>query len=62
MKAENENKVVNFMKSSDQFQSACSNVPMPYGKKEIGIAPTKRQASKWLMKKGIAYKIHKGLV
>lgn len=63
MKVENENKVVNFMKSmSDVFQRACLEVPLPWGKKDVGIVPTHRQASKWLRKTGIAYKIHKGLV
>ena len=48
------------------FVKACKAVPPPYGKKQIydddaniiggGIVPTKRQASKWLMKKGAAYK------
>jgi hypothetical protein len=48
MRVENESKVVNFLKSSDpKFLEACSAAK---------VESSKRQASKWLMKKGIAYK------
>ncbi len=48
MLAINENKVVNFLESNDpKFIEACFTA---------AVKPTKRQASKWLMKKGIAYK------
>jgi len=47
MKTEDANKVTNFLKSQDpKFIKACG---------DSGIEPTKRQASKWLMKKGKAY-------
>ena len=44
------------------FRKACLAVPPPWGKKEEGIPATKRQASKWLMGKGIAYKVYRGRV
>lgn len=65
MRTENENKAVNFLKSkNDHFIKACSNAEFfgKSGKKEKGIPATRRQASRWLMGKGIAYKTHKGLV
>jgi len=65
MRTENENKAANFLKSKNEyFINACSNAEFfgKSGKKEKGIPETKRQASKWLMGKGIAYKTHKGLV
>ena len=37
------------------FVTACAAVQLP-GKKAKGIPPTKRQASKWLHRKGLAYK------
>jgi len=53
MRAKDENKVVNFMKSEDPiFREAC----FAAGFDKI----TKRQASKWLMKKGKAYKHFSG--
>jgi len=55
-----DNKIVNFLKDGNSvFEKACNEIPKPYGKP--GIPPTKRQASRWLMKKGIAYKFHKGI-
>lgn len=43
-----ENKINNFIKTNDpKFNEAC---------KKVGLPPTKRQASKWLMQKGKAYK------
>jgi len=44
------------------FIRACKAVPPPWGKPggtvvEKGITPTRRQASKWLNKKGIAYRV-----
>lgn len=48
MRTENEAKVVNFLKAKDaQFLQACERVRIP---------PTRRQASKWLNKRGLAYK------
>ena len=48
MRDKDENKVARFLKSEDLvFRAACF---------EADIQPTKRQASKWLMKKGKAYK------
>jgi len=48
MKKEKENIVVNFFKSENStFINAC---------KAVALTPTRRQASKWLMKKGKAYK------
>lgn len=45
---DNEGKVVKFLKSkSVEFLAACSKVK---------VEPCKRQASKWLMKKGKAWK------
>jgi len=45
------------------FRKACSAVPPPWASlKEGGIPPTRRQASKWLMRKGIAYKVYRGRV
>jgi len=61
-------KCVNFLKSNNpDFVNCCRTVPLPWGKKNkegilIGIPTTRRQASKWLRKKGIAYKTFKGLV
>ena len=49
MKAADENKVRDFLKSEDpKFLMACV---------KAGIPPTRRQASKWLSKRGLAYKI-----
>lgn len=57
MRASNENKVQTFLKSKDpRFLNACRAVDRPYGKPGEGIPPTRRQASKWLMRKGIAYR------
>ena len=48
MRQENENKVVDFLKSKNaEFELSCL---------VAGIKPSRRQASKWLNKKGIAYK------
>ena len=48
MKTEEENKVTKFMQAPSQaFIDACDKAK---------IKPTKRQASKWLMKKGAAWK------
>ena len=48
MKVVDDNKVVNFFKSEDpKFLAACE---------KAGIPPTRRQASKWLAKRGRAYK------
>ena len=44
------------------FREACLAVPPPWGKKDKGIPSTKRQASKWLRGKGIAYKVYRGRV
>ena len=61
MRAINENKVKKFLKDGNAiFLKACADVPKPYGKP--GIPATKRQASRWLMKKGIAYKTLKGII
>lgn len=61
MKMEQEGIVTKFFTSQDvKFLQACANVPPPYGKKNEGIKPTHRQASKWLRGKGIAYKTMKG--
>jgi hypothetical protein len=50
MRAANENKVVNFLKSSDpKFLNSCAAAK---------VDPSHRQASKWLMKKGKAYKFN----
>jgi hypothetical protein len=55
--------VVNFLKSGNtEFEKACLKVQPPWGKVGEGIPPTRRQASKWLRKKGIAYKTVKGIV
>jgi hypothetical protein len=51
MRAEQSNRVVVFFKSNDtKFLNACLTA---------GIPATKRQASKWLNHKGIAYKTAK---
>jgi hypothetical protein len=52
MRAEREGRVVVFFKASgpgsgSQFETACAKVKIP---------ATKRQASKWLRHKGLAYK------
>lgn len=48
---ENEGKVVKFLRANDStFTKACELA---------GIPPTRRQASKWLAGKGIAYKTYK---
>lgn len=48
MKAADEYKVRDFLKSEDpKFLEACA---------KAGIPPTRRQASKWLAKRGLAYK------
>jgi len=58
MRPINENKVVKFLKDGDaNFRKACDDIPSMRGKE-----PTRRQASKWLMKKGIAYKTFKGIL
>jgi hypothetical protein len=65
MRAENEGRVANFLKSkNDHFIKACADAEFfgKSGKKEKGIPETKRQASKWLHEKGIAYKTHKGII
>jgi hypothetical protein len=65
MRTENENKIVNFLKSKNEhFIKACSDAEFfgKSGKKEKGIPETKRQASRWLRGRGIAYKTHKGLI
>jgi len=56
-----------FEEKSPLFIAACKTVPPPWGKKgetliTSGIPPTKRQASKWLRGKGIAYKVYRGRV
>ena len=49
MKAADENKVRDFLKSEDStFLAACKRAKIP---------PTRRQASKWLSKRGLAYKV-----
>ena len=54
MREINENKIVKFLKDGNAlFERACI---------EAAVKPSHRQASKWLMKKGIAYKIHKGII
>jgi len=61
MKPEQEGIVTKFFQSNDnKFIESCKFVPPPYGKKNEGILPTHRQASKWLRGKGIAYKTMKG--
>ena len=48
MEKKDENKVRDFMKTNDpRFLNACT---------KVGIPPTRRQASKWLSKRGLAYK------
>lgn len=48
MRKSNEGHVVEFYKSNNPgFIAACE---------KVGIVPTKRQASKWLSGKGLAYK------
>ena len=48
MRKENEGKIIKFLSSKDpKFIGACS---------KAGIKATKRQASKWLMQKGKAFK------
>ena len=48
MRPDDEEKINKFFKTEDpKFISAC---------KEVKLTPTKRQASKWLMKKGKAFK------
>lgn len=57
MRMEQKGVVTKFFTSQDmKFIQACANVIPPYGKKDEGIKPTHRQASKWLRGKGIAYK------
>jgi len=56
-----------FNEQHNLFTTACKAVPPPWGKpggtlEEKGIPPTKRQASKWLRGKGIAYKVYRGRV
>jgi len=52
MKTADENKVRNFLKDGDaMFLRACE---------KVGIPPTRRQASKWLAKRGKAYKEGRG--
>jgi hypothetical protein len=52
MNAEKENLVMEFFKSKDaRFTAACE---------KAGIPETRRQASKWLMKKGKAFKQKNG--
>ena len=49
MKASDNNKVRDFLKSEDpKFLVAC---------KKAKIEPTRRQASKWLSNRGLAYKV-----
>lgn len=52
MKATGENKVRDFLKG------ALDNAESPFIKacEKAGIPPTRRQASKWLSKRGLAYK------
>ncbi len=61
----NEFKVAGFLKSNNpDFIAACAAVPPPWGSNKEGskgIPATRRQASRWLRKKGIAYKVHKGI-
>ena len=46
-------KVVRFLESKNvQFLAACETA---------GVPPTRRQASKWLSHKGLAYKTYKGI-
>jgi len=60
MRTENENRATKFLKDSNAiFLKACADVPKPYGKP--GIPATRRQASRWLMQRGIAYKTFKGI-
>lgn len=64
MRSVNENKLL-ALKGNSIFEVACQNVPPPWGSSKEGskgIPVTKRQASKWLMKKGIAYKVNKGII
>ena len=62
MKATNENKITTFLKDGHpKFIKACAEVKLP-GAKSPGIPVTKRQASRWLMGKGIAYKTFKGRI
>jgi hypothetical protein len=51
MRAEREGIVVVFFKSNQDSESIFAKAC-----KEAKIKPTRRQASKWLMKKGAAYK------
>ena len=51
-----------FKSNNPAFIKACQAVPFPWGKKDEGIPPTKRQASKFLRGKGIAYKVMHNLV
>jgi len=56
-----------FNEQHNLFITACKSVPPPWGKVggdmiTPGIPPTKRQASKWLRGKGIAYKVYRGRV
>ena len=52
MRLEDENKIVKFFNQHDQvFEKACA---------DASTKVTKRQASKWLMHKGIACKKMKG--
>ena len=65
MKTANANKVTTFLKDGHpEFIKACADAEIfnKDGKKQKGIPATKRQASRWLMQKGIAYKTHKGIV
>lgn len=48
MKKEDEGKVVKFLKEQQpSFITTCE---------KVGLTPTRRQASKWLMQKGKAFK------
>lgn len=52
MRLEDENKAVKFLSQHDQvFEKACE---------DASTKVTRRQASKWLMHKGISYKKMKG--
>jgi hypothetical protein len=65
MRAINENKVAKFLKDGHAaFLKGCADAEFfnKSGKKEKGIPATKRQASKWMMGKGIARKTHEGII
>lgn len=53
-----------FSQKDQTFQAACEAVP--WGKDKEGnpktLPPSKRQASKWRLKRGLAYKVATGQV